>query len=136
MQVHARVVPLEHEVVGADDEPADHQRQRDEGGATQRAPHPPREGDTAAIASMPTSQGVTWAPPDMRSARGTKSSVRKATSKTNPTAASDPAAALAFIWLAHIGADRALGYGLRYPASFDETHLGRVGRSRHRATGP
>jgi hypothetical protein len=30
---------------------------------------------------------------------------------------------LAFVWLAHIGIDRAVGYGLKYPAGFDETHL-------------
>jgi Domain of unknown function (DUF4260) len=33
---------------------------------------------------------------------------------------------LALIWLAHIGVDRALGYGLRYPAAFRENHLQRV----------
>ena len=33
---------------------------------------------------------------------------------------------LALIWLAHIGADRLLGYGLKYPASFKDTHLQRV----------
>ncbi len=38
--------------------------------------------------------------------------------------------ALALIWGAHIGADRALGYGLRYPASFEHTHLGAVGATR------
>ena len=32
------------------------------------------------------------------------------------------------IWIAHIGADRALGYGLKYPGSFRDTHLGRIGR--------
>ncbi|WP_415878217.1 DUF4260 domain-containing protein [Methylomonas sp. TEB] len=32
------------------------------------------------------------------------------------------------IWCAHIGFDRALGYGLKYPAGFDFTHLGRIGR--------
>jgi hypothetical protein len=31
---------------------------------------------------------------------------------------------LALIWAAHIGFDRSLGYGLKYPASFGETHLG------------
>ena len=31
------------------------------------------------------------------------------------------------IWLAHIGFDRALGYGLKYPAGFGFTHLGRIG---------
>jgi hypothetical protein len=31
------------------------------------------------------------------------------------------------IWLAHIGIDRALGFGLKYAdAEFQETHLGRV----------
>jgi hypothetical protein len=33
---------------------------------------------------------------------------------------------LALIWLAHIGIDRALGYGLKYPTSFKDTHLQRV----------
>lgn len=33
---------------------------------------------------------------------------------------------LALIWLAHIGMDRAVGYGLKYSASFHDTHLGRV----------
>jgi hypothetical protein len=32
------------------------------------------------------------------------------------------------IWTAHIGMDRFLGYGLKYPTSFADTHLGRVGR--------
>lgn len=35
---------------------------------------------------------------------------------------------VAAIWLAHIGLDRALGYGLKEPSSFQETHLGRIGR--------
>jgi hypothetical protein len=33
---------------------------------------------------------------------------------------------LGLIWLAHIGIDRALGYGLRYPNAFHENHLQRV----------
>ena len=33
---------------------------------------------------------------------------------------------LALIWLAHIGADRLLGYGLKYPTAFQDTHLQRV----------
>ncbi len=33
---------------------------------------------------------------------------------------------LAFIWLAHIGMDRMLGYGLKYPTVFQDTHLQRV----------
>ena len=32
----------------------------------------------------------------------------------------------ALIWLAHIGFDRALGYGLKYPTFFKDTHLQRV----------
>ena len=32
----------------------------------------------------------------------------------------------AFIWLAHIGFDRLLGYGLKYPTVFKDTHLQRV----------
>jgi len=35
---------------------------------------------------------------------------------------------IALIWLAHIGIDRALGYGLKYSAGFGFTHLGRIGR--------
>jgi Domain of unknown function (DUF4260) len=31
------------------------------------------------------------------------------------------------IWLAHIGFDRALGYGLKYSAGFGFTHLGHIG---------
>jgi len=33
---------------------------------------------------------------------------------------------LALIWLAHIGIDRMLGYGLKYPSAFKDTHLQRV----------
>ena len=36
---------------------------------------------------------------------------------------------LAMIWLAHIGIDRALGYGLKYQAGFAFTHLGKIGKS-------
>jgi uncharacterized protein DUF4260 len=36
------------------------------------------------------------------------------------------AVAVALIWLAHIGMDRALGFGLKYPTGFRDTHLGRV----------
>jgi hypothetical protein len=35
---------------------------------------------------------------------------------------------LAMIWLAHIGFDRALGYGLKYGIGFSVTHLGRIGK--------
>lgn len=37
---------------------------------------------------------------------------------------------VACLWAAHIGFDRALGYGLKYPSAFGDTHLGRVGRER------
>jgi len=37
--------------------------------------------------------------------------------------------AVALIGLAHIGFDRALGYGLKYSAGFGETHLGRLSRT-------
>jgi hypothetical protein len=39
---------------------------------------------------------------------------------------SDLAIQVALIWLAHIGADRLLGYGLKYPTGFKDTHLQRV----------
>jgi len=38
------------------------------------------------------------------------------------------AAAGGLIWIAHIGIDRALGYGLKYPTGFHDTHLGQIGR--------
>jgi hypothetical protein len=38
------------------------------------------------------------------------------------------AAALGLIWVAHIGLDRMLGYGLKYESGFGLTHLGRIGR--------
>ena len=37
---------------------------------------------------------------------------------------------VAMIWLAHIGIDRGLGYGLKYQTGFGFTHLGRIGRSK------
>lgn len=39
------------------------------------------------------------------------------------------AAAGGLIWIAHIGLDRLLGYGLKYPTAFGDTHLGRLHRS-------
>lgn len=33
---------------------------------------------------------------------------------------------VALIWLVHIGVDRLLGYGLKYPTGFKDTHLQRV----------
>jgi hypothetical protein len=35
--------------------------------------------------------------------------------------------AIALIWAAHIGIDRALGFGLKYSAGAALTHLGRIG---------
>jgi hypothetical protein len=32
--------------------------------------------------------------------------------------------------IAHVGMDRAVGYGLKLPTSFQDTHLGRIGRDR------
>ena len=34
----------------------------------------------------------------------------------------------ACVWAAHVGFDRALGYGLKLPEGFGHTHLGTVGR--------
>jgi hypothetical protein len=39
---------------------------------------------------------------------------------------SDVPVQLALIWLAHIGVDRALGYGLKYPDALKGSHLQRV----------
>ena len=36
---------------------------------------------------------------------------------------------LALIWCAHVGFDRALGYGLKYATAFTDTHLGLIGRA-------
>jgi hypothetical protein len=33
---------------------------------------------------------------------------------------------IALIWSAHIAVDRALGYGLKYPTAFKDTHLNRI----------
>ncbi len=33
---------------------------------------------------------------------------------------------IGMIWLAHLGMDRAIGFGLKYPSGFQETHLDRV----------
>lgn len=40
------------------------------------------------------------------------------------------AVTVGIIWMAHIGFDRALGYGLKYSAGFGFTHLGLIGRAR------
>ncbi|WP_100374773.1 DUF4260 domain-containing protein [Bacillus sp. FJAT-45037] len=36
------------------------------------------------------------------------------------------ALAIGLIWSAHIGMDRMIGYGLKYPTEFKDTHLNRV----------
>lgn len=36
--------------------------------------------------------------------------------------------AVGLCWLAHVGIDRALGYGLKAATGFKDTHLGRIGR--------
>ena len=38
--------------------------------------------------------------------------------------------AIALIWFAHIGIDRALGYGLKYTTGFKDTHLGSIGQQK------
>lgn len=38
----------------------------------------------------------------------------------------ETAVRLGLIWLTHIGVDRAVGYGLKYPTGFKDTHLQRV----------
>ena len=43
---------------------------------------------------------------------------------------SRPAYSIALIWFGHIGMDRLLGYGLKYPTSFSHTHLGVIGARR------
>ncbi len=37
---------------------------------------------------------------------------------------------VALVWFAHIGMDRALGYGLKYDTDFKDTHLGRIGHDK------
>ena len=37
---------------------------------------------------------------------------------------------LALVWGAHVGFDRALGYGLKYATAFGDTHLGRIRQDR------
>lgn len=32
-----------------------------------------------------------------------------------------------FLWVAHIGIDRVLGIGLKFPTGFSDTHLGKIG---------
>ena len=48
---------------------------------------------------------------------------------------SAPALLIGAVLLAHVGMDRALGYGLKLPTSFQDTHLGRIGRHRDEKSG-
>jgi hypothetical protein len=41
---------------------------------------------------------------------------------------------ISMIWMAHIGIDRALGFGLKYDAGFGFTHLGRIGKAAQETT--
>ena len=41
-----------------------------------------------------------------------------------------PIAVAGAVLIAHVGMDRALGYGLKLTSSFQDTHLGRIGRIR------
>ena len=41
-------------------------------------------------------------------------------------AGADVPVQVALIWITHIGVDRAIGYGLKYPSGFQDTHLQRV----------
>ncbi len=40
------------------------------------------------------------------------------------------------VLVAHVGLDRVLGYGLKYPSAFTDTHLGVIGRARARGAEP
>jgi len=37
---------------------------------------------------------------------------------------------LGAICIAHVGMDRSVGYGLKLSTSFQDTHMGRIGRDR------
>ena len=44
-----------------------------------------------------------------------------------------PIAVIGSILIAHVGMDRALGYGLKLQSAFQDTHLGRIGKHRDEA---
>ena len=52
------------------------------------------------------------------------------------TSLGEPQVGLALIWVAHIGFDRLLGYGLKYHDGFGHTHLGLIGKARTGAESP
>jgi hypothetical protein len=39
--------------------------------------------------------------------------------------------AISLMWIAHIGLDRSLGFGLKFADSFHHTHLGTIGKPNH-----
>ena len=41
-----------------------------------------------------------------------------------------PSVWVALVWAAHIGVDRAVGYGLKYPTGFKHTHLSATAHER------
>jgi hypothetical protein len=45
---------------------------------------------------------------------------------TGVLADSNGAVGVALIWLTHIGVDRLIGYGLKYPTAFKDSHMQRV----------
>jgi len=45
-------------------------------------------------------------------------------------ARSDGVLLVGLVWLGHVAVDRAMGYGLKLPTSFHDTHLGPIGRGR------
>lgn len=49
---------------------------------------------------------------------------------TGMWSSSAPVTITGAVLAAHVGMDRLLGYGLTYPTSFADTHLGRIGGSR------
>ena len=52
--------------------------------------------------------------------------VRVAVGVGGVVAGADVPVQVALIWITHIGVDRAIGYGLKYPSGFKDTHLQRV----------
>ena len=41
--------------------------------------------------------------------------------------------AVALVWIAHIAFDRLMGYGLKMPSGFNDTHLGKIGSDKSRS---
>ena len=64
----------------------------------------------------PASGGHTYVPPAVLAAIGV-------------IADNNLALSIGIIWVGHIGMDRLVGFGLKYPDSFGHTHLGWKGRA-------